>query len=339
MTTKLGTLERVDLRAAWVNEASQFTPWLASEEGLRLLGDALDMDLEVEAIEENVGPFSADILAKRIDTAEEHWVVIENQLEKTDHRHLGQLLTYAAGLKAATVVWVAAEFTEEHRAALDWLNDMTSDRLQFFGLEIALWRIGTSDPAPMFALVSAPNETTNAASVARESLEANMSPLSQMKRRYWEAFRGVLSANKGAVKVPRTAPPAHWFTFGIGRSRFWLNTLLNTRDKNVGVELSFNGPMKQTWFNALSARKAEIEGAVGTALTWEPMENKKSSRIALYRENTEPTNEADWPSQHAWLAETLERFNKVFRPIIQTLPGPTGPMGEEQSPEPPEDRS
>ncbi len=122
MPLSLGSLERIDVRKAWPNEAADFTPWLASEPGLKLLGEALGMDLEVEATEQNVGPFAADILAKRTDTPEEHWVVIENQLEKTDHRHLGQLLTYAAGLKAATVIWVAAQFTPEHRATIDWLD-------------------------------------------------------------------------------------------------------------------------------------------------------------------------------------------------------------------------
>ena len=101
MSAKLGKVIRVNVREAWKNEASHFTPWLASEQGLELLQDALEMDLEVEATEQFIGPFKADIVARRTDTPDEHWVLIENQLEKTDHRHLGQLLTYAAGLKAA----------------------------------------------------------------------------------------------------------------------------------------------------------------------------------------------------------------------------------------------
>ena len=153
---KLGKLEEVELRDIWESESSDFTPWLAREENIQILGDSIAVDLEVEAQEKNVGPFRADILCK--DTENGNWVLIENQLNRTDHPHLGQLLTYAAGLDAVTVVWVAATFTEEHRAALDWLNEITDDRFRFFGLEIELWRINNSPPAPKFNIVSKPND-------------------------------------------------------------------------------------------------------------------------------------------------------------------------------------
>jgi hypothetical protein len=145
---KLAHLEQVDLREVWQNEAGDFTPWLAQEENLKLLGDTIGIGLELEAQEKDVGPFRADILCK--DTATANWVLIENQLEQTDHKHLGQLLTYGAGLKAVTVVWIAEKFTEEHRAALDWLNEITSEQFSFFGLEIELWRIAGSPVAPKF---------------------------------------------------------------------------------------------------------------------------------------------------------------------------------------------
>jgi hypothetical protein len=144
----LGRLEKVDLRLVWDSEAGSFTPWLSEESNIQLLGDTISLELEVEAREKNVGPFRADLLCK--DTATGNWVVIENQLDTTDHKHLGQLLTYAAGLNAVTVVWVSANFTEEHRAALDWLNEITDERINFFGLEVELWRIGNSDVAPKF---------------------------------------------------------------------------------------------------------------------------------------------------------------------------------------------
>jgi hypothetical protein len=128
MTAKnLGRLQKVDLREAWSSESTDFTPWLAQEENLKLLGKAIDMELELESQEKEVGPFRADILCK--DTATYDWVLIENQLERTDHSPLGQLLTYAAGLNAVTIVWVAERFTEGHRAALDWLNEHTDEKI------------------------------------------------------------------------------------------------------------------------------------------------------------------------------------------------------------------
>ena len=141
---ELGRLKQVELRNIWENEAQHFTPWLAAEENLSVLADTLDMELELKDQEMDVGQFRADILCKNADGGS--WVLIENQLERTDHRHLGQLLTYAAGLHAVTICWIAENFTEEHRATLDWLNEITDGRFQFFGLEIEVWKIGNSLP-------------------------------------------------------------------------------------------------------------------------------------------------------------------------------------------------
>jgi len=142
----LGRLQRIDLREVWSSESSGFTPWLAESENLNLLGDTVGIELEFEAREKDVGNFRADILCK--DSLSGDCVLIENQLEKTDHTHLGQLLTYATGLEAKTIIWVAEKFTEEHRAVLDWLNEIADGRCNFFGLEIELWQIGDSPHAP-----------------------------------------------------------------------------------------------------------------------------------------------------------------------------------------------
>lgn len=132
----LSKLKKVELRDVWLNEAEYFTPWLASEENIKLLGDTIGIDLEVESQEKDVGPFRADILCK--DTANDSWVLIENQLEKTDHPHLGQIITYAAGLKAVTIVWIAKQFTDEHGAAIDWLNEITDTGFKYYWEHLAL---------------------------------------------------------------------------------------------------------------------------------------------------------------------------------------------------------
>jgi hypothetical protein len=147
----LGRLQRLPLREVWKSESGDFTPWLAQEENLRLLGETIGLDLELESRERDVGPFRADLLCK--NTVDDSWVLIENQVERTDHTHLGQILTYAAGLEAVTVVWVAERFTEEHRAALDWLNENILEKFAFFGLEVELWRIGDSPTAPKFNVI------------------------------------------------------------------------------------------------------------------------------------------------------------------------------------------
>ncbi len=167
-TAELGRLERVALRNIWTTEAQDFTPWLAQEVNLAILSETLNMDLETAGQEESVGPFRADILCR--NTLDDSWVLIENQLERTDHTHLGQLLTYAAGLQTVTIVWVAATFTDEHRAALDWLNEITDERFRFFGLEVELWRIGNSPAAPKFNIVAKPNEWTRSIGKATRRL-------------------------------------------------------------------------------------------------------------------------------------------------------------------------
>ena len=151
----LERLKKIDLRKAWKSEDQEFTPWLAGEENLELLGDTIGIELELVGREKDMGPFRADILCKNVE--DDSWVLIENQIEKTDHKHLGQLMTYAAGLQAATIIWIASRFTEEHRKYLDWLNEITDKRFKFFGLEIELFQIGNSTYAPRFNVISMPN--------------------------------------------------------------------------------------------------------------------------------------------------------------------------------------
>ena len=187
----LGRLESVELREIWASESSDFTPWLAREENLWVLGETLNIELELQARETSVGPFRADILCR--DTVTDEWVLIENQLERTNHLHLGQLLTYASGLEAVTVVWIAARFNEEHRATLDWLNAITQERFRFFGLEVELWRIGESAPAPKFNVVSKPNDWSASVATGSRSLDSGeLSEVRTMQLEYWEALNSAL---------------------------------------------------------------------------------------------------------------------------------------------------
>ncbi len=158
--TALAKLEEVDLREIWPDEARDFTPWLASEEGLKLLSEAVGADLRFAQREAPVGPYSCDLVCTLAGGDEEHKVVIENQLETTNHDHLGKLITYAAGEDAKTLIWISKEFSEEHRQALLWLNENVIEGKAFFALEIHAYRIGGSAPAPHFLVISKPNEWT-----------------------------------------------------------------------------------------------------------------------------------------------------------------------------------
>lgn len=312
----LGRLEKVDLRIVWTHEANHFTPWLAQENNLALLGDTIGLDLELSSREQSVGPYRADIVCK--DTITDSWVLIENQLERTDHTHLGQLLTYAAGLDAVTIVWIAPRITDEHRAALDWLNEVTDERINFFGLEIELWRIGDSPVAPKFNIVSQPNDWVRTLSASRQSTAGELTPTKQMQLEYWTAFKEFLEERNSFLKSQKPFPQ-HWSNFAIGRSGFYLAAQMNTLVSVLNVSLIIDGRDAKAQFRTLQAHNAEIEAEIGQSLTWRELPGKKSSDISLYLRDVEPNNRTQWPEQHAWLRQTLESFHKVFASRVRNL--------------------
>jgi hypothetical protein len=310
---ELGCLIKVPLREFWEGEASDFTPWLAEEENISLLGETIGVELEVEAQERNVGPFRADILCK--DTATDDWVLIENQLERTDHTHLGQLLTYAAGLEAVTVVWIAEGFTDEHRAALDWLNEITDERFSFFGLEIELWRIGDSPMAPKFNVVSHPNDWTKTVSrISRNELTS----VQQLHLEYWTTLREILEERNGVI-MPVNPLPRYWMPFAVGRSNFWLSASASVKGQWVCVSLTLTGKDGKDHFYLLERDKAGIEEEVGAELKWGGKYVQKQSYISLYQRGVDLEDRQDWNKQHRWLCEQLETFYRVFSPRVKEL--------------------
>lgn len=317
----LGRLIKVDLRQAWFNEARDFTPWLTQDENLSLLGEAISLELELESQEKAVGPFSADILCK--DTATDNWVLIENQLERTDHTHLGQLLTYAAGLQAVTIVWIAERFTEEHRAALDWLNEQTSEHINFFGLEVELWRIGDSPVAPKFNVVSKPNDWSRTAQQAAAA-NSDLTPTRQIQLKFWTAFREHMIEKRSFVRCQK--PSAHqWTNHSLGRSGIHLNSILSTWNSltnksvpEIRVQLYIQNPHAKQEFAALEKRKAEIENALGFPLTWHNPEDKALCKLYV-RTDANFTDESLWPEQFEWLRTKLEIMHRVFSPLVKNL--------------------
>ncbi len=314
---QLGRLERVDLRQIWLIEAIDFTPWLAREENISLLSEAIGIGLEVESTEKGVGPYRADILCK--DTATGSWVLIENQLERTDHIHLGQLLTYAAGLEAATVVWVARNFTEEHRAAVDWLNQITDTRFNFFGLEIELWRIGDSPVAPKFNVVSKPNDWSKVVRQAAEGAAAgNLSSIQQLHLEFWTQFKAFMEERHSPLRIGKPSTD-HWKNISIGRSAFALSAINGMRDGWSSAMLWISGPQKQAFYQLLAARKTELEQQLGLGpLKWDELPDKKESHIVVVR-SSKPIDRTTWPELNSWFAQTLEKMHSVFGPIVRTL--------------------
>jgi hypothetical protein len=314
----LGKLEKVELKKIWDNEAQGFTPWLAEEKSLELLSETIRTPLELEAQEKDVGPFRADILCK--NTEDDSWVLIENQIGKTDHKHLGQLLTYASGLQAVTIVWIAAKFTEEHRASLDWLNKITDDNFRFFGLEVELWKIGNSPAAPKFNIVSKPNNWSKTISQAAKSISDGIeSETKAMQYRYWQGLIDYLE-NNGSKLRTQDPRPRHWQTFAVGRSHFYIDATVNTRDSRLGIGLKIaDKNHAKNFYNLLLLDKENIEAEIQEKLEWRELPDNTKSEIILFKNDINVTDKKGWNAQYDWFKTNIEKFDKIFRKRIKKL--------------------
>ncbi len=310
----LGRLEPVNLREYWQDEARDFTNWLAEEENLSLLSDDLGMDLELEGVEVAVGPYKADIVAR--DVSSDTRVVIENQLEKTNHDHLGKILTYASGLDASIMVWIAREFSEEHRRAFDFINEQASPNLQCYGIEIELWKIGNSSPAPQFKIVSRPNEYTT-----EIKTDLSSSNLTETKALYLDLWNGLKKyyIEKGTTLKIRKPRPQQWFAIAVGRSKFQISLTASAQHNRIGCEIYIRGKNAKTAFKLLEEKKEHVEKTLGE-IEWQELPDKQDCRIVLYKYNIDIRDRNYWQDSYKWYKENSEKFHRTFSPIIRALP-------------------
>ena len=300
---KLGKLEKgLQLRDIWPLE-TDFSAWLAGPDGLALLGETLGMELDEAETEKEVGRFSADVVCLDVDGVV---VVVENQFGKTDHDHLGKLLTYSAGLKSTTLVWVVLEFVEEHRAALDWLNEHTARDVRFFGLELEVWKIGNSAPAPKFNVVSKPNDWTRTVRVANEGWPH--------AEKYWEGFLAVL--NSGGKLQRRSNVKQKDKSMSFQKDNLSFVAAVTPSGNKIRAEIKIGGEM----FEALTAEKDAIDQA-GRRWEWKPPSGgkRKSGYVGAVKPDCDLDNESEWPEQHQWLNDQLESLYQEFHPRIKHL--------------------
>lgn len=319
--TNLGRLEPVAVRQVWPNEESDFTPWLAEPENLGVLADALGMSLEFVAREEKVGPYSADILC--LDPNDQAKVVVENQLGQADHDHLGKLLTYAAHFNARVLVWVARTFTDQHRAALDWLNEVSETSTRFFGLEIELWKIGDSVPAPKFNVVARPNDWTSDGVDA-----AALTDTQRMQLAFWEGFTEFVSRKGTIVKKTHAPRPHNWLGMaGVGRGGFFLYGVMSTWSEAGGhelrAELQITGEDSNHYFDLLFAERHDIEQKhdFGEELEWYNPAGVEKRRI-YWRLATDFADPDQRTEQYRWLLERVEALHRILAPRVKALPVP-----------------
>ncbi len=315
----LGRLRTVDPRMIWPNEALDFTPWL--RENVGLLADALGLDLEIHEAEVPVGGFNVDLVGE--DVTNGRRLIVENQLGASDHSHLGQLLTYAGGLDAATIVWITTTVREEHRQALDWLNRHTDRDVAFFGLQIEVVQIGDSMPAANLKPIAMPNDWGR--TLKRAAEQAEPSGVAIGRQRFFEAVLGELKARRPGITNASRVGLNNWFSFSAGRTGFGYSWVF-TGDRQFRTELYIDAGDAATnegYLRALAARRGEFETKVGTPLDWDRMEGRRASRISVSRP-LPAGDAADDADLREWAVRTLLAVNDAFRaPIRVIVPEPS----------------
>jgi len=298
---ELGRLEKVDLREYWKNEATYFTPWLALPENIDLLNDTVGMELELIETESSVGPFRADIICR--DMISEGLVLIENQLEKTDHTHLGQLMTYAAGLDTVNIIWIAENFTEEHRAALDWLNRSTTEEFRFFGLEVELWKIANSPAAPKFNIVSKPNNWSK----ATKGKSRKYSERSKFYSELWTRLIQVINQKYPQIDLPNPSG-LHWIRFFMNDTRFVLSYAPTA--KRMSLYLLYRNDTPSGWYHSLYSDADNLNNLFGCTFEWSINEDGTGAAVSYFDFNHQ--KDSDYELKFIEIGKTIDRIRQVL---------------------------
>ena len=302
---KLGTLRKInDLRIVWADEARDFTPWLSKEENLEILGNEVGLDIELVEREAKTGSFSTDILAK--DTYSEDYIVIENQLEQTDHDHLGKIITYASGHDANTIIWIVKSVKEEHRQAVDWLNEHTDMDINIFLIKIELWKIGDSDIAPKFNIISSPNNWTK---TVKTTQNKSVSEVQLKQLEYWNKFSDYIS-NNSTIFTPRNyQKPQNWYTLPLGVNVF-IELDIDSIKKSIISEVYI--PDNKELYECLYLQKDDIEKEMGQPLHWDIKDNRKVTKIKISHD-IDPMDKSNWDRMVKIHLDDAEKIYHVFK--------------------------
>ena len=271
---RIGKLAEVNVRELWKHEQYDFSNWLAKDENIEMLNDILGLTLIDVEKEAYVGSYRCDLCA--IDETTGIKVIIENQLESSNHEHLGKIITYASGLDANFIVWIVKDAREEHRSAMEWLNNNTNNELNFFLIELHAYKIGDSLPAPKFETIEKPNDFIKSTKKVSGSNDINKSQSERFE--FWTKLNELIIARGKPFKV-RKATTDHWYNIAIGTSKACLSVTLVNKERFIGVELYIHED--KNLFDLLFSKKEEIENELATVLDWRRLDNNKASRIVM----------------------------------------------------------
>lgn len=307
---KFGTLIEVDVRELWRHEQYDFSNWLAKEENTKLIDDEIGLTLVNISKEVFVGSYRCDLVAEDETTGDK--IIIENQLEATNHDHLGKIITYAAGLDANTIIWIVKEAREEHRAAIEWLNNNTSKKIGFFLMELHAYKIDESRPAPMFKIIEKPNDFVKNSKNNLKDREMNKS---QAERLYFWTEMNKIIVERGRPFNVRKATTDHWYSIAIGSSEASIVINLVNKYNNIAIEIYINN--NKELYDKLYSYKEEIEEKLGFSLEWLRLDNKKASRILTYIDGLDFNNRNNYPQLINESINTVIKMRDIFTPYIR----------------------
>ncbi len=308
---KFGEIKKIELKDIWNNEAYDFTPWLS--ENIDSLGEALGMELELTDMEADVGDFSLDLLIKDLGTG--NTVVVENQLTQTDHDHLGKLLTYASGYSASTVVWISDVVRDEHRQALEWLNQRTDEETQFFGVEVEVFSIDESNPAFTFNPVVSPSEWQKS---KKRQVKNTVSEKGELYRIYFQDLIDKLRENYRFTNA-RVGQPQNWYSFSSGITGISYGAaFVQSGHARTELYIDFEEADKnKALFDWLLDQKDKLQSDLGEELVWDRMDDNRYSRIAIYKKGTIYSSSEELIEIKQWQIENLIEFKKYFTPLLK----------------------
>jgi hypothetical protein len=301
----LGKLQKVELRNIWQHEANDFTTWLARKENMDVLCEEIGLDIQIINTEATVGSFAVDILAEETNTGKK--VIIENQLESTNHDHLGKIITYASGLEANYIIWIFKNIRDEHRRAIDWLNEVTNGEVNFFAIQMELWQIGDSPPAPKFNIISSPNDWAKAVRQSQSLDSLSDSNIFQLD--FWKGLSEYLVQNKSILK-PRKPRGQHWYDFSIGNSQAHLSFVVSVSYNFIRID--FYIPDNKLLFQELLKHKDIIEKELNFSLDWQELPNAKASRIAYQLDIKDIKNQKEILNAYKWYMDNGEKILKAL---------------------------
>lgn len=307
---KLGKIKEVDIRSVWAHEQYDFSKWLAEEDNIRALGEELNLSLTDVDTEKFVGSYRCDIICKDELTGKS--VLIENQLEQTNHDHLGKIITYASGLDASVVVWIVANARDEHASAIEWLNKHTDDDVSFFLIEVHAYTIGDSVPAPMFKIIEQPNDFAKTVKAIAQKGELNETQRNRLQ--FWTEFNDVIE-QRGKPFNKRKPTSDHWYSIAVGSSQCYISIDLVNKEHRIRVGMWITD--NKELYDYFLEHKDEIEAAAGRRYEWDRLEGKKASIICTYISGLNYNEQDNYPELMNRIIDLVVSMRAAFTPFIR----------------------